>query len=79
MSKTITLRLEDDLYEKFKEHSKIENRSLSNFIETATKKYVEEIELVDEYEMNEILNNVELLESLRKGSNDIKQRRGRFV
>ena len=79
MSKTITLRLEDDLYEKFKEHSKIENRSLSNFIETATKKYVDEIELVDKYEMNEILNNFELLESLKKGSNDVKQRRGRFV
>ena len=46
---------------------------------TATKKYVEEIELVDEFEMNEILNNVELIESLRKGSNNVKQKRGRFV
>lgn len=79
MPKTITLRIEDKLYDKFKEHAKNENRSLSNFIETATKKYVEEIEYIDEYEMEEILNNKELLESLKKGSDDVKQRRGKFV
>nr|MBC8387019.1 CopG family transcriptional regulator [Actinomycetota bacterium] len=55
MSKTVTLRIENALYGKLKEHSKSENRTLSNFIKTATLKYIEQIELVDEYEMKEIL------------------------
>ena len=79
MSKTVTLRLENELYTKFKEHAKIENRSLSNFIETAVKKYVEEIEYADPYEMDGILTNDELIESLIKGSDDAKCKRGRFV
>lgn len=79
MAKTVTLRLPDELYEKFKEHSKIENRTLSNFIETAAKIYVEEIEFSDHFEMKEIFTNKPLLESLRRGSKDARLKRGRFV
>ena len=64
MSKTVTLRIENALYEKLKEHAKSENRTLSNFIKTATLKYIEQIELVDEYEMKEISSNADLLERL---------------
>lgn len=79
MSKTVTLRIEKNLYEKIKEHANSENRTLSNFIETATVKYIEQIELVDKYEMEEIVNNADLLERLQKGSIDAKHKRGRFV
>ena len=79
MSKTITLRIDEDLLDRFKEHAKMENRSVSNFIETATLRYVEKIELVDEFEMGEILNNTHLMGELKKGSQDAKNKRGRFV
>jgi len=79
MSKTVTLRIENTLYEKLKEHANSENRTLSNFIETATLKYIEQIELVDEYEMKEILSNADLLERLQRGSSDAKHKKGRFV
>ncbi len=79
MSKTVTLRIERNLYEKIKEHANSENRTLSNFIETATVKYIEQIELVDKYEMEEIVNNADLLERLQKGNIDAKHKRGRFV
>ncbi len=79
MSKTVTMRIENTLYEKLKEHAKSENRTLSNFIETATLKYIEQIELVDEYEMREILSNTDLLERLKRGSSDAKNKKGRFV
>ena len=79
MSKTVTLRIENALYGKLKEHSKSENRTLSNFIKTATLKYIEQIELVDEYEMKEILSNPDLLERLQRGSSDAKHKKGRFV
>ena len=35
MSKTVTLRIDEQLYNKLKEHAKTENRTISNFIETA--------------------------------------------
>jgi len=79
MSKTVTLRIGENLYEKIKEYANNENRTLSNFIETATLKYIEEVELVEEYEMKEIVTNAELLKKLKKGSKDSKQKRGRFV
>ena len=42
MSKTVTLRLKEDVYKAFIEAAKAENRSLSNLIETAAlkKKFV---------------------------------------
>ncbi|MCL4417959.1 MAG: ribbon-helix-helix domain-containing protein [Actinobacteria bacterium] len=79
MSKTVTLRIEDDLYEKLKEYSKSENRNLSNFIETAVINYIEQIELTDEHEMGDILSNSELLKRLNDGSLDAAEKRGRFV
>jgi len=78
MSKTVTLRLNNSLYEVFKKLAEEENRSISNFIETATIKYIEEIENVDEFEMNEIRNNKSLNESIRKGLKDASSKAGRF-
>ena len=79
MSKTLTLRIDDNIYERLKEHAKCENRNLSNFIETAVIKYIEQIEFTDEQETSEILGNSKLLERLKKGSSDAADGRGRFV
>ena len=79
MSKTVTLRIENTLYKKLKEHAESENRTLSNFIETATLKYIEQIELVDEYELKEIISNADLLERLKIGSSDAINKKGKFV
>jgi predicted DNA-binding protein len=79
MSKTVTLRLDDKNYEIIKKHAQADNRPLSNYIETATLKYIEEIDYVDDYEMEQILNDKELLESLKRGSADAATKKGRFV
>ena len=79
MSKTVTLRIENRLYEKIKEHAIGENRTLSNFIETATLRYIDEADLVDDYEMEEIASNADLLKRLKKGSQDSRQKKGRIV
>ncbi|MBN1984209.1 MAG: hypothetical protein JW795_21955 [Chitinivibrionales bacterium] len=42
MKKTVALRLDDSLYTVFKKAALKENRSLANFIETATLSYIEE-------------------------------------
>lgn len=79
MPKTVTLRIDDTLLDRFKHHAAMENRSISNFIETATLRYIEEAELVDEFEMSEIMNNEKLLKKLKKGHEDAHKKRGRFV
>ena len=79
MSKTITLRLSEESYKKYKSLADRDNRPISNFIETAVKRFIEHNIYVDEFEMEEINNNVELNKSLKKGLSDMKSKKGRFI
>ena len=79
MSRTVTLRLKDPVYERLRTLAEGDNRSLSNFIETATLRYLEQEEYVDEFEMQEIRANEPLNESITRGLEDAKGRRGRYV
>ena len=79
MSKTVTLRLKDNLYNLLRRLAEKDNRTLSNFIETATVRYIEEHEFADEYEKAEIRGNQELNKSLKRGMKDAKIKKGRFV
>ena len=79
MSRTVTLRLKDSVYERLRTLAERDNRPLSNFIETATLRYLELEEHVDEFEMLEIRGNQPLNESIDKGLDDAKERRGRYV
>ncbi|MCK5786159.1 MAG: ribbon-helix-helix protein, CopG family [Candidatus Sabulitectum sp.] len=79
MSKTVTLRLDDNSYAQFRKLAKEDNRPLSNFIETAALRYIEEQGFVDEYEMAEIGENKELNLSIANGLRDAKSRQGKFV
>jgi predicted DNA-binding protein len=79
MPKTVTLRLSDKNYEMFKKLAERDNRHLSNFIETSVKRHIEHNNLIDEFEMQEILNNPELLNSIKRGINDAKSQKGKFI
>ncbi len=79
MSKTVTLRLDDQVYQMFKNLAKDDNRSLSNFIETAALNFVEEHDIIDEFEMEEIRNNTILNKSIQNGLSDAESGQGRFV
>lgn len=79
MSKTVTLRLDEPVYQLFKKVAEGENRPISNFIETAVIRFVQEHESVNEFEMAEIRGNAELNRSLKRGHLDAKNRRGSFV
>ena len=56
-----------------------ENRSLSNFIETAAWHYVREDQFVDDAEMAEIRGSASLVKRLKKGSRQAKRKKGKFV
>ena len=79
MSKTVTLRLDEEIYEEFREAARAQRRPLSNLIETAALLKIRELQFVDDAEMAEILANERLVESLRTGSRDARRRRGRLV
>ena len=76
---TISLNIDDKLYEALKAYAEVENRSISNFVETAAMKYIEEIEFADDLEMEAIESDRELTDGIRQGIDDAKARRGRFV
>ncbi len=79
MSKTVTLRLDDKVYKRFRGLAENDNRPLSNFIETAVLRFIEEHEYIDEFEMAEIRNNSSLNRSIKSGLRDAKAKRGRFA
>ncbi len=79
MSKTVTLRLNDETYRKFRQCAESDNRPLSNFIETAAIRFIEDSEFVGEFEMKEIRDNAGLNRSIKRGLRDAEKRRGRFV
>lgn len=73
MSKTITLRVNDDIYKMIKMAADGQRRNLSNFIEFATLQYLTSATYVDDAEMDLILNDSELLASLRQGLEESKK------
>ena len=73
MSKTITLRVNDDVYQMIKTAADGQRRNLSNFIEFATLQYLTSATYVDDAEMELILNDSELVANLRQGLEDIKK------
>ena len=79
MAKTVTLRLDDEVYELFRQAAKTEKRPLSNLIETAALSRIREQQFIDDDEMSEILANESLLKRMKKGIREAKLAKGRFV
>ncbi len=79
MPKTITLRLSDESYEKFNRAATEDNRSIANLIETLALKKLDEEILADDFEMQEIFSNAQLLKKLEKGHDDVIMKKGRMV
>ena len=66
MSKTVTIRLDEDTYRMIRHAAEGQMRSISNFIEFATVSYLTEETFVSDDEMAEILADSELTSTLRK-------------
>ena len=79
MPKTLTVRIDDATYDLIAEAAAADNRSVSNFIETAARQKAIEDILVPEAEMDEIRSNAGLVRRLKSGAKDAAARRGRFA
>jgi hypothetical protein len=76
MSKTITLRLENDVYNTLKRAADGDRRTISNFIEYATINYIINNNAVDDNEMNELIS---FKKDMEKGMEDIKKGRYKII
>ncbi len=79
MPKTITLRLQDEVYDKLNRAAINDNRSIANLIETLALRKLEEESVVDDFEMEEIFSNTVLLKKLERGHGHAVQKKGMMV
>ncbi len=70
--KTVTMRVDDAVYEMIKRAANGQKRNMSNFIEFATIQYLTSNEYVDSAEMSEILSDKTLVSNLNQGISDLK-------
>jgi len=79
MPKTITVRIEENIYDLFKKAADGERRTISNFIEYATLAYLTNDIFVSDEEMDEILSDKKLVTSIKAGKADYKKGKYKIV
>ena len=79
MTKTITLRLQKDKYQRFKQLAECDNRSISNLIENVALSFIEEGEYLDDFENEKVLSNKELMGSIQRGCEESIEGKGKLV
>ena len=73
------MRLQENKYQRFKQLAHYDNRSISNFIENAALRFIEEEEYLDDFENDEILSNKELMDSIQRGYEESIEGKGKLV
>ncbi len=76
MAKTITVRVDESIYDLFKKAADGDKRTISNFMEYATINYIFTDSIVDDNEMKEILQNEK---DLKKGISDVEKGRYKII
>ena len=71
--KTVTMRVDDSVYQMIKTAADGQKRNLSNFIEFAVMQYLSSVQYISNGEMNEILQDTELVQNLKDGMQELKQ------
>ena len=77
--KTITVRVDDNVYNVLKKAADGERRTISNFIENASLSYLTNEIYVSDYEMEQIMKDAKLVSGIKKGLEDIKKGKLRVV
>ena len=73
MTKTITIRVDDETYKKIRTAAEAERRTISNFIEYATLSFVENSNFISDEEMQDILADKALLANLHNALKNIEK------
>ena len=70
--KTVTMRVNENVYEMIRQAADGQKRNISNFVEFATLQYLTSSQYIDQAEMNDILSDKSLVENLNAGLQDVK-------
>ncbi len=70
--KTVTMRVDENVYNMIKSAADGQRRNISNFIEYATLQYLTSSQYVSDEEMKEILEDKDLMINLKKGLDEVK-------
>ena len=76
MAKTITLRVDDNVYNTLKRAADGDRRTISNYVEYATMNYIFNNNIVDDTEMNE---TIFFEKDIKKGIEDINKGRYKII
>ncbi len=79
MPRTLTVRIDEATYRLIADAAAAENRSVSNFIETAARQRAVSEIFVSDAEMAEIRSDSALQRRLKRGHREATAGRGRFV
>jgi hypothetical protein len=77
--KTVTVRVDDNVYSLLKKAADGERRTISNFMENASLSYLTNEIYVSDSEMDQILNDSQLVKGLKKGIDDVKKGKYKIV
>jgi len=76
MPKTITLRVEDNIYNTLKRAAEGDRRTISNFMEYAALNYVFNSNIVDDDELKEVMV---FEKDIKRGLEDVKKGRYKII
>jgi len=77
--KTITIRVDETVYNLLKKAADGERRTISNFMENASLSYLTNEIYVSDDEMDQILNEPSLVKDLKKGIDEVKKGKYKIV
>ena len=77
--KTVTVRVDDNVYSLLKKAADGERRTISNFMENASLSYLTSELYVSDNEMDQIINDAQLVKSLKKGIEEAKKGKYKIV
>jgi uncharacterized protein (DUF1778 family) len=77
--KTITIRVDETVYNLLKKAADGERRTISNFMENASLSYLTNEIYVSDDEMDQILNEPSLVKGLKKGIDEVKKGKYKIV
>ena len=66
------MRVDNSIYSIIKSVADGQKRNISNFLEFAVMQYITSSEYINSSEMKEITEDIELMQNLRKGFEDVK-------
>ena len=77
--KTVTVRVDDNIYNLLKKAADGERRTISNFMENASLSYLTNEIYVSDHEMEQILSDSHLVKSLKKGIDEAEKGKYKIV